>query len=147
MSELDCCWFCRQILLPPDRPRLAASPCVQSLCRANPLLVALFGLLGAEGQVVIGAPCPQVLDLLPVGQLVVDEANHRCVVCKLGNGIGTMYRCAVVGAEGIEEWAQHTALWDTSVQGEGRGSVVFLTQQIWACWLESPVSSQEISHH
>src|SRR4029434_6662528 len=51
----------------------------------------LFGLLGVESQVV-------VLDLFSVGRLIVvtDEANHRCVVCKLDNGIRTMYRCAVV---------------------------------------------------
>src|SRR4029434_11169243 len=46
-----------------------------------------------------------VLDLFSVGRLIVvtDETNHRCVVCKLDNGIRTMYRCAVVGEEGVEE--------------------------------------------
>ena len=65
----------------------------------------LFGLLGVEGQVVVGAQLRQMLDLFPVGRLIIvaDEANHRCVVCKLDNGIRTMYRCAVVGEEGVEE--------------------------------------------
>src|SRR4029434_1184605 len=85
----------------------------------------LFGLLGVESQVLVGAPHRQVLDLFPVGRLIVvtDEANHRCVVCKLDNGIRTMYSCAVVGEKGVEERAQHAALWDTSVQDEGYGGV------------------------
>ena len=64
-----------------------------------------FGLLCVESQVVVGTPLCQVLDLFSVGQLIAtaDEANHRCVVCKLDNGIRTMYRCAVVGEEGVEE--------------------------------------------
>ena len=59
----------------------------------------LFCLFCVESQVVVGTPLCQVLDLFPVGRLIVvaDEANHRCVVCKLENGIRTMYRCAVVG--------------------------------------------------
>ena len=62
-----------------------------------------------------------MLDLFSIGRLIVvaDEANHCCVVCKLDNGIKTMYRCAVVGEEGVEERTQHTALWDAGVQYEG----------------------------
>src|SRR4029434_6555309 len=64
-----------------------------------------------ESQVVVGTPLCQVLNLLPVGRLIVvaDETNHRCVICKLYNGIRTMYSCAVVGEEGVEERAQHAA--------------------------------------
>src|SRR4029434_2563836 len=74
----------------------------------------LFGLLGVESQVVVGASLRQVLDLFSIGRLIVvaDEANHCCVVCKLDNGIRTMYSRAVVGEEGVEE---HVALWDTGV--------------------------------
>ena len=50
-----------------------------------------------------GAPCHQVLDLPPVGSLIiVVEADHRCVLCKLGTSIGTMDRSAVFGEEGVE---------------------------------------------
>ena len=72
----------------------------------------LFGLLGVESQVVVGTPLSQVLDLFHVGRLIVvaNEANHRCGVCKLENSIRTMYRCAVVGEEGVEERTQSTAL-------------------------------------
>ena len=65
----------------------------------------LLGLLSVEGQVVAGAPLSQVLNLFPVGRLIVvaDEANHRCVVCKLETGVKAMYRCAVVGKEGVED--------------------------------------------
>lgn len=45
---------------------------------------------------------------------VVDEANHCCVICKLNIGTGTMYRCAVVGEEGVEERTQHVALWGSN---------------------------------
>lgn len=40
----------------------------------------LFGLLGAGGQVVIGAPCNQLLDLFHVGQLIVDADEANCCV-------------------------------------------------------------------
>ena len=65
------------------------------------------------------APLSQVLKFLLVGRLIIvaDEANHRCVVCKLDNGVGVMYRCAVIDG-GVEERAQHTALWNTGVQYE-----------------------------
>ena len=68
----------------------------------------LFGLLGVESQVVVGAPLRQVRDLFSIGRLidVADEANHRCVVYKLDNGIRTMYRCAVLSEEGVEEGPQ-----------------------------------------
>ena len=81
----------------------------------------LFGLLGVESQVVASAPLCQKPDLFSVGRLIIvaDEANHRCVVCELDNGIRTMYRRAVVGEEGVEERTQQTALWDAGVQDEG----------------------------
>lgn len=58
----------------------------------------------------------QVLDLFLA---VTDEANRCCIFCKSDDSVGTMYRCGVVGEEGVEEGAQTTALWDASVQGEG----------------------------
>ncbi len=39
-----------------------------------------------------------------------------------------MHRPAVMGVEGVEEWAQHTALWYAGVECDGGGAgVVFLT--------------------
>ncbi|KAK3554363.1 hypothetical protein QTP70_022596, partial [Hemibagrus guttatus] len=66
-----------------------------------------------EEQVIVSTPCDQVLHLCPVGCLIVvtDEANHCGVDCKLDDGVGSIHRPAVVGEEGVEERAQHTALW------------------------------------
>ena len=59
--------------------------------------------------------------LLPVGRLIVvaDEANLLLCCLQLDDGIRTMYRCAVVGEEGVEERTRHTALWYAGVQDEG----------------------------
>lgn len=47
------------------------------------------------------------------------------VVRKLDDGVGAMFRFAVVGEEGVEERTQHTALWYASVYGEsGEAAVV-----------------------
>ena len=40
----------------------------------------LFGLLGVESQVVVGAPLRQVLDLFPVGQLMLPLMRPTTVV-------------------------------------------------------------------
>ncbi|KAI3366482.1 hypothetical protein L3Q82_000620 [Scortum barcoo] len=40
------------------------------------------------------------------------------VICKLYDGVGSIHRPAVMGEEGVEEQAQHTALWCTSVECE-----------------------------
>ncbi len=42
-----------------------------------------------------------MLYLLPVGSLIVvsDEANHRGVIFKLDDGVGSMHRPAVIGVE------------------------------------------------
>lgn len=64
-----------------------------------------------------------MLYFLPVGCLIVvaDEANHRCIIHKLDDGVRSMYRSAVVGEEGVEEWAKHTALWYACVECDGGG--------------------------
>lgn len=74
------------------------------------------------------APQRQRLDLLP--------CCCWCIVCKLGNGVGTMYRRVVVGEEGVEEWTQHIALWDASVEGEGWGVAVILLNILGSVGLE-----------
>ncbi len=83
-------------------------------------------LAGVKEQVIVSAPCGQVLYLLPVGSLIVvsDEANHRGVICTLDDGVGSTHRPAVMGVEGVEEWAQHTALWNAGVECDGGGAGV-----------------------
>ncbi len=55
-----------------------------------------------------------MLNLIPVGRLIIaaDQAYRRGVICKL---VRAMNRYAVVGEQGVEDWAQHTALWYPSV--------------------------------
>ncbi len=57
----------------------------------------LLCLAGVKEQVIVSASCGQVLYLLPVGSLIVvfDEANHRGVIRKLDDGVGSMYRPAL----------------------------------------------------
>lgn len=52
----------------------------------------------------VRAPGGKLLCLLPVGCLitVADEANHRCIVHKRDDGVGSMCKSAVVGEEGAE---------------------------------------------
>lgn len=75
----------------------------------RPLVVhsEFLGLLGVKCQIVVGTPHCQLLNLHPVGRFIViaDQANHRGVVCKLDYGIRAMYRYAVMGEEGAEDWA------------------------------------------
>lgn len=37
-----------------------------------------------------------------------------------------------MGEEGVEDWAQHTALWYDSVQNEGGGVVVVKPNRLWS---------------
>lgn len=66
---------------------------------------------------IVSVPFNQVLYLLSVGCLVIvtDETSHCAGVSKHYYGIRSMHRPTVVGEEGIEEWARHTALWYTCV--------------------------------
>lgn len=41
-----------------------------------------------------------MLDHLPVGRLIIEDDR---IVCKLDNGLETMYRYLVVGDEGVED--------------------------------------------
>ena len=73
---------------------------VDGVVRASRLLPEVHDELlcysGVEEQVIFGAPCGQVLDLLPIGSLIIvtDETNHRSVVRKLDEGIRSIYRLA-----------------------------------------------------
>ena len=103
---------------------------VDGVMRASFLLPEVHNELlcftGVKEQVIVSAPCGQVLYLFPVGSLIVvtDEANHRGVVCKLNDGVASMHRLAVMGVEGVEKWAQHTALWYANVKCDGGGAGV-----------------------
>ena len=53
---------------------------------------SILGLMGVKGQVVVGTPHGQVLDLVPVGRLVIfsDQAYHHGVVYNLDYGVRTI---------------------------------------------------------
>ena len=50
---------------------------------------------------------------------LLPEVHNELFGLGVKNGIRTMYRCAVVGEEGVEERTQRTALWDAGVQDVG----------------------------
>lgn len=54
------------------------------------------------------------------------------MICKLDYEVRAMYRYAVKGEEGVEDWAYYTALWYTSVQGKGGGVVVVDSNRLWS---------------
>ncbi len=65
----------------------------------------------------------QQLNLLPVSRLVsvLDEADDRGVVRKLQELDRGVFRCAVIGVEGEEQWGENTALRGASADGESTG--------------------------
>ncbi len=78
-----------------------------------------------ELQVVVTAPDSQLLNLLSVSRLVsiLDEADECGVVCipqELDRGV---FRCAVIGVAGEEQWGENTALRSSSVDGDSPGCV------------------------
>ena len=79
----------------------------------------LLGFVCVEGEVVGGTPGSQVLDLLPVGRFIIvaDVFNHCGIVCKFNNDVRCVQRNAVMGKQGEEQRTQHTASWNTGVQG------------------------------
>ncbi len=76
-----------------------------------------------ELQVVETAPDSQLLNLLSVSRLVtiLDEADQCGVVCKLQELDRGVFRCAVVGVEGEEQWGENAALRSSSADGVGVG--------------------------
>ncbi len=74
-------------------------------------------------QVVKTAPDSQLLNLLSVSRLVtvLDEADQFGVVCKLQEFDRGVFRCAVVGVQGEEQWGENTALRSSSADGTGAG--------------------------
>ncbi len=74
-------------------------------------------------QVVKTAPDSQLLNLLFVSRLVtvLNEAAQCGVVCKLQELDRGVFRCAVVGVEGEEQWGENAALRGSSADGTGAG--------------------------
>ena len=83
----------------------------------------LLYLADVEGEVVVLAPQCQVSDLLPVGCLIVigDQAYHRCVICKLNDGVGVMRGHAVVGEQGLLEGTKHVPMRGSRVEAQRGG--------------------------
>ncbi len=69
---------------------------------------------------VLLTPFSQGTHLLSVGHVVGDQACHRCVISKFDDDIGAVCSCTVMCVQGVQEWAEDTALRCTSVEGQGR---------------------------
>ncbi len=78
----------------------------------------LLGLVDVEWEVVLLAPFSQGTHLFSVGHLIVvsDQAYHRCVVSKFDDDVGAVCGCTVICLQGVQEWAEDTALRSTSVE-------------------------------
>ncbi len=74
-------------------------------------------------QVVKTAPDSQLFNLLSVSRLItiLDETDDCSVVRKLQELDWGIFRCAVIGVEGEEQWGENTALRGASADGESSG--------------------------
>ncbi len=74
-------------------------------------------------QVVRTAPDSQLLNLLSVSRLVtiLDEVDQCGVVCKHEELDRGVFRCAVVGVQGEEQWGKNAALRSSSADCTGAG--------------------------
>ncbi len=86
----------------------------------------LLGLVDVEWEVVLLTPFSQGTHILSVGRLIVvsDQAYHRCVISKFADDVGAVCGCTVMCVQGVQEWAEDTALQRTSVDDQGRWGVV-----------------------
>ncbi len=71
---------------------------------------------------VLLTPFSQGTHLLSVGRLIVvsDQAYRRCVVCKFDDDVRAVCGCTVMFVQGVQEWAEDSALRSTSVEDQGR---------------------------
>ncbi len=85
----------------------------------------LHGFERVKLQVVKTAPDSQLLNLLSVSRLatVLNEADECGVICKLQEFDRGIFRGAVVGVEGEEQWGENTALRSCSADRTGVGCV------------------------
>ncbi len=76
-----------------------------------------------ELQVVQTAPDSQLLNLQSVSRLVniLNEADDCGVICKLLELDRGIFRVAVVGIEGEEQWGENAALRSSSADRTGAG--------------------------
>ncbi len=83
----------------------------------------LYSFVRVQLQVVVTAPDRQLLNLLSVNRLItiLNEADDFSVICKLQELDRGVFRCAVVGVEGEEQWGENTALRSSSADGAGVG--------------------------
>ncbi len=67
---------------------------------------------------VLLAPFSQGTHLRSVGRLIVvgDQAYHHCVVSEFDDDVGAVCGCTVTCVQGVQEWAENTALRSTSVR-------------------------------
>ncbi len=74
-------------------------------------------------QVVKITPDSQLLNPLSVSRLVtvLDEADQCGVICKLQELDRGVFRCAVVGVQGEEQWGENTAPRSSSADHTGTG--------------------------
>ncbi len=79
-----------------------------------------------ELQVVKTALDSQLLNLLSVSRLVtiLNEADYYGVICKLQEFDRGVFRCAVIGVQGEEQWEENTALRSSSADRTGVGCVI-----------------------
>ncbi len=75
-----------------------------------------------ELQVVKTASDSQLLNLLSVSRLVT-ILNKCDVVCKLQELDRGVFRCSVVGVQGVEQWGENAALRSSSAGRTGAGWV------------------------
>ena len=94
----------------------------------------LLCLADIEEEVVVLAPHCQVTDLLPIGCFIVvgDQANHRCVISKLNDGVGVVHGNAVICEQGEQEGTKHAPLKDPCVEGQHDRCVVAYSHHLGA---------------
>ncbi len=81
----------------------------------------LLGLVDVEWEVVLLTPFSQGTHLFSVGCLIVvsDWAYDHCVISKFDDDFGAVCGCTVMCVQGVQEWAEDTALRNTSVEDQG----------------------------
>ena len=69
---------------------------------------------------VLLTPFSQGAHLFSVGRLIVvgDQAYHRCIISEFDDDVGAVCGCTVVCIQGIQEWAEDTALRSTGVEDQ-----------------------------
>ena len=85
----------------------------------------LFDFCGVQWEVVHWTPYCQALYLIPVCRLVSwDEPHECCVTSEYDEDVWRLDWCAVVGVQGVEQWAQHADLRHGDVLGDRGGDAL-----------------------